>query len=79
MNRTTLTTVTDSFATLVSECLAPTHLLDALTSPNGLVIGTECTLWYVPALGQVIGWDMVADPEMKAPVRSHTSLSPIPS
>lgn len=79
MPRSTLSTLCESFAVLLSECLAPTPLLDALTSRDGFRIGTECTVWYVPALGQVVGWSMVADPSMSDPVRVLVSPSPIPS
>lgn len=69
----TLQVLADTFATLIAECLMPPEHLDRLTHPSGLALGTECTVWFVPTLGQVVVWDMVSDPEMVRPIRSLTS------
>jgi hypothetical protein len=56
----------DSFATLISNCMMPPEHLERIASPDGLRLGTEFTCWYVPAIGKVVVWDMVTDPEMSA-------------
>lgn len=59
----------ESFAILIRECLLPPETLDRVTSPDGMALGTECTIFFAPALGLVVVWDMVADPTMSDVVR----------
>lgn len=76
--RDTLRSLAESFATLIAEFLLPVETLDRLMSPDGMALGTECTLWYVPSLGKVVVWDMVCDPEMadavRVPIARHTPV-----